>query len=204
VIERIDLARVREALAGRVADLGLDQEPGQRHAGVAVILRDREDAGGAEVLLIRRASRAGDPWSGHMAFPGGRREPQDADPLETALRETREEIGLDLAQSARFLAPLESLQATTRGKPLAMHVVPFVFELLAEPALTLNEEVAEVIWAPLAALARGELATTIPYHHEGQELKLPAWDVDGRIVWGMTYQMLQTLFALTHPGVYKP
>jgi 8-oxo-dGTP pyrophosphatase MutT (NUDIX family) len=197
VIERIDLARVRLALQGRAADSAVHLDGTKRHAAVAAILRDA--AHGAEVLLIRRAAREGDPWSGHMAFPGGQREPEDQDLLETAVRETWEEIGLDLRAHASLLGGLETLPAVARGKRIAMSVTPFVFELCTEPPLTFSDEVAEVIWAPLPALARGELSTTIPYHFEGRELRLPAWDVQGRIVWGMTYNMLETLLALAQP-----
>jgi 8-oxo-dGTP pyrophosphatase MutT (NUDIX family) len=198
VIERIDLARVRLALSGRAADSAIHLDESKRQAAVAAILRDAEH--GAEVLLIRRATREGDPWSGHMAFPGGQREPDDGDLLETAIRETWEEIGLDLQTHARLLGGLETLPAVARGKQIGMYVTPYVFELCTEPPLTFSEEVAEVIWAPLPALARGELSTTIPYHFEGRELRLPAWDVQGRIVWGMTYKMLETLLALAQPA----
>jgi 8-oxo-dGTP pyrophosphatase MutT (NUDIX family) len=197
VIERIDLARVRSALQGRAADSAVHLDGTKRHAAVAAILRDAEH--GAEVLLIRRAAREGDPWSGHMAFPGGQREPGDQDLLQTAVRETWEEIGLDLRTHASLLGGLETLPAVARGKRIAMSVTPFVFELCTEPPLTFSDEVAEVIWAPLPPLARGELSTTIPYHFEGRELRLPAWDVQGRIVWGMTYTMLETLLALAQP-----
>jgi 8-oxo-dGTP pyrophosphatase MutT (NUDIX family) len=193
-MDQIDLALVRRALEGRAADSALHLDTPSRQAAVAAILHDREH--GTEVLLIRRAARDGDPWSGHMAFPGGQREAEDRDLLATAERETREEIGLDLSAHARLIGRLDSLPATARGRRIAMSVTPFVFELVEEPPLTLNEEVAEVIWAPLAPLARGDLQTTIPYHYEGSDLQIPAWDVQGRIVWGLTYRMLDTLFAL--------
>jgi 8-oxo-dGTP pyrophosphatase MutT (NUDIX family) len=198
VIERIDLAAVRRALEARAADSVVPKDADEREAAVAAILRDR--AHGAEALLIRRASRAGDPWSGHMAFPGGQRDPDDRDLLATAIRETREEIGLDLTTNAVLIGSLASLPAVARSRRIAMSIKPFVFELTAEPQLTLNEEVAEVIWAPLGPLARGDLKTTLPYHYEGNDISVPAWDVEGRIVWGLTYQMLETLLALTVPS----
>lgn len=194
MIERIDLCHVRRALEGHVADSVLHIDSTERQAAVAAILRDR--AHGAEVLLIRRAAREGDPWSGHMAFPGGQRNSEDGDLLTTAQRETLEEIGLDLSLAGRLIGRLDSIPAVARGRRINMAVTPFVFELLEESLLVLNEEVAEVIWAPLAPLARGELKTTIPYQFEGNELTLPAWDVEGRIVWGLTYRMLDALLTL--------
>jgi 8-oxo-dGTP pyrophosphatase MutT (NUDIX family) len=134
-----------------------------------------------------------------MAFPGGQRDPGDSDLLATAIRETHEEIGLNMAESAKLLGVLDSVQAVAGGRRIGMRVMPFVFELVEEPPLRLNEEVAEVIWAPLAPLARGELSTTMPYRYQGTDLELPAWQVEGRIVWGLTYRMLETLLTLTVP-----
>ena len=191
-LERIDVARVRQALAGREAAIA---EPGdQRAAAVAAVLRARP--AGAEVLLIRRASREGDPWSGHMAFPGGREDEADPDLFHTALRETHEEVGLDLDRHGSYIGRLDDIPAIARGHRVGMNIAPFVFELVEERPLITNEEVEEVIWAPLTTLARGETATTVDYVLEGQHLALPAWDVQGRIVWGLTYRMLESLFSV--------
>jgi 8-oxo-dGTP pyrophosphatase MutT (NUDIX family) len=170
--------------------------PSAGRAAVAIIVREADEAQ-PEILLIRRAERSGDPWSGHMAFPGGREEPEDESLLDTALRETREEIALDLARAGQLLGQLEALPATARGRNLGMQIVPFVFELTDPTPLRFNpEEVAEAIWIPLEPLRRGALRTTVPYELAGQRLNLPAHDFEGRIVWGLTYRMLDQLFAL--------
>jgi 8-oxo-dGTP pyrophosphatase MutT (NUDIX family) len=162
-------------------------------AAVAAILRDR--AAGAEVLLIRRAERPGDPWSGHMAFPGGRREDGDGDLRATAARETREEVGIDLDADGALLGRLPDLDAVARARRTGLVITPFVFALEREVPLVFDPtEVAEALWAPLGALARGEGAGTIPYVVEGCPVELPCWHVGGRVVWGLTYRMLQTLF----------
>ena len=166
----------------------------EKRAAVAAVLR--QGGMGPEVLLIRRAEHPRDPWSGHMAFPGGREDPGDADLLATAVRETREEIALDLQRQAELIGPLPMLPAIARGKRTGLTIAPFVFELAGEVELTLNHEVAETVWAPLGPLAQGEYATTVPYTLGGQEIRLPAHDVNGRIVWGLTYRMLDTLFML--------
>jgi 8-oxo-dGTP pyrophosphatase MutT (NUDIX family) len=166
---------------------------GQR-AAVAAILR--EGAEGAEVLLIRRAERAGDPWSGHMAFPGGRRDAADPDLHATAVRETREEVGIDLGANGTLLGRLPDLDAVARARRTGLVITPFVFALAGESALVFDpEEVAEALWVPLAPLARGEGAGTVAWEIEGTTLDLPCWRVDGRVVWGLTYRMLQTLFS---------
>ena len=171
-----------------------------RRAAVALVLRERA-ARGPEVLFIRRAEHPSDPWSGHMAFPGGREEPSDGDLLQTAMRETREEGSLEVAARARLLGRLDELPAIARGRATGLTIAPFVFELtpdavFAGDSLQLNGEVSEVVWAPLWPLFRGELATTFHYEVGGQRVELPAHDVAGRVVWGLTHRMLETLFAL--------
>lgn len=188
-----------EAIANRLAALGAphaDVATSDREAAVAAILRGRPGAD-AEVLLIRRAENPDDPWSGHMAFPGGRRDTDDSSLLDTAIRETREEVGLDLARHGEVLTRLPDVPAVARGKRLGMTIGAYVFALRpeGEGLLSPNHEVAETIWAPIGPLARGEGASTIQYPHEGAVLELPSIDVSGRVVWGLTYHMLQALFA---------
>lgn len=166
-----------------------------RRAAVATIIRNDERSG-PQVLFIRRAEHPSDPWSGHMAFPGGREELSDADLLQTAIRETREEISLDLVSSAQLLGRLDELPAVARGRRTGLTISPFVFELTQDAPLQFNYEVQEVVWASLAQLLRGELATKFSYELAGQRLELPAHDVQGRIVWGLTHRMLEGLLAL--------
>jgi 8-oxo-dGTP pyrophosphatase MutT (NUDIX family) len=162
-------------------------------AAVAAIFRSGPS--GLEVLFIKRSERLGDPWSGHMAFPGGRRDPVDRDLLATALRETDEEIGLDLSRAGELVGVLEDQDATGRGTKAPLPTRPFVFELTSAPTLTLNPEVTEVIWAPVAPLVGGELSTTVHIDYKGQPYDLPGWNIEGRVVWGLTYRMTSTLLA---------
>ena len=87
-----------------------------RRAAVALILQVRE-AAAVELLMIKRATYEGDPWSGHVALPGGRQEPGDSSLEETAVRETREETAVDLARAGRILGRLDDLQPLTRVTP---------------------------------------------------------------------------------------
>lgn len=181
--------------AARTTAADLYEAAPQSRAAVAIVLREVTEQ--PQVLLIRRAQRAGDPWSGHMAFPGGREEPCDESLLATALRETREELALNLADSGTLLGRLGDLPAIARGRRIGMVIAPFVFELTGDPELTYDPyEVAEAVWAPLDPLLRGARRTTFAAEREGQPVHLPAHDVDGRIVWGLTYRMLENLFAL--------
>ena len=189
---RIDVERIRARLAG-VTPVVSERE-GSR-AAVAMIVRERGDD--SEMLFIRRAEHPLDPWSGHMAFPGGRADPGDeGDLLVTAMRETSEEIGVDLRAEGEVLGHLSDIAAIARGKLVGMVIRPYVVALRGEPAIVPNYEVAEVLWAPLTPLLRGELATTYPYVHEGKQLALPAHRIGERVVWGLTHQMVEALLAL--------
>ena len=128
---------------------------------------------GAEVLLIRRAERGGDPWSGHMAFPGGHIEAGES-PLEAAIRETEEEVGLALTRHSTLLGPLPPAHAQARARRVDMAIYPFVFEASeALPVPRPNYEVAGVHWAPLAPMFSGENRTTLRYQHG----EFPGWDI---------------------------
>ena len=192
---------VRERVTARLVDAAvttakeLVDDPAHGRAAVAIVVREGTD--GPQVLLIRRADHPGDAWSGHMAFPGGREDPQDENLLATAIRETLEEVGLDLAQAGRLLGQLAPLPAIARGRPVGMTIVPFVFELVAGADLLYSEEVVEAVWVPLDPLLQGQLRTTVAVDRDGGErVDLPAHDVGGRIVWGLTYRMLDSLFEL--------
>lgn len=192
---------IRHRLASQLADAAvttasaLRAESDNARSAVAIVLRDA--VLGPEILLIRRAERSNDPWSGHMAFPGGREEPGDASLYATAVRETHEEVALDLTQVGRLLGSLQVLPAIARGKTMGLTIAPFVFELTRDMPLVYNPgEVAEAMWVPVEPLIRGALRTTIPYELAGQRLELPAHDYQGRTIWGLTYRMLDNLFGL--------
>lgn len=190
-----------DTLAGRIGGLpaSLDSHTMERQAAVAAILRAPEDpAADAEILLVRRAEREGDPWSGHMALPGGRRDPADPHLLATAVRETLEEVNLDLEAHGALLARLPDVPAIARGLRVGMVIAPFVFALRSSPELRLSEELVEAIWTPIGPLARGERDGTTPYVHEGRPLTLPCFHVGERIVWGLTHRMLVLLFDALH------
>jgi 8-oxo-dGTP pyrophosphatase MutT (NUDIX family) len=194
-MKHIDIAHVRR----RLAELGPpapSDEPGAR-AAVAIVLRERASgsAEGAEILFIRRAEHPLDPWSGHMAFPGGRADAIDGgDSLRTAQRETQEELGLSLREHGETVGRLPDLPAIARGRRVGLVITPHVFALHDDVALHPGVEVAEAIWVPLAPLVRGEHRTLYPYVHEGRQLELPGHRVGERVVWGLTYQMLETFF----------
>ena len=122
-------------------------EPRSGRAAVAIMVREGQEA--TELLMIRRATREGDPWSGHMGFPGGRRDPEDHSNLSCALRETEEELGVDLSRWGVPLGELSDVNTGWRKDRPEMLVTPFIFSVSELPALTPNDEVDDVVWVPL-------------------------------------------------------
>ena len=172
--------------------MGAD-DPGLIWAAVSVVVAPSPDA----VLLIRRAEHPGDPWSGHMALPGGRREPGDTDLLETAVRETLEEVGLVLDRSA-LLGTLDDVIPRTPVLP-PIAVRPFVFSLSSRPALTPNREVAAVAWVPFDHLLDPATYHTARIDVRGAPREMPAYRLEETIVWGMTERILTALLAQLRP-----
>jgi len=199
MLDSYDLSTIRQRLTTRPPAVPMDAQTSGKMAAVAAILRDGRDGGDAEILFIRRAERPLDPWSGHMAFPGGRREAHDRSVLETAIRETREEVGLDLGAHGTLLYRLPDVRATARGRIQDLTVAPFVFALAGSEAnLVSNVEVAETLWTPLEPLARGENASTFEYAYDDVSVTLPCLRVGDRVVWGLTWRMLHALFDVLH------
>ena len=186
------LEQIRRALALRPA--ARLPEPLPRQAAVSIVLR--EPGEGLEVLFIRRAEREGDLWSGHVAFPGGRVEPGEG-LEEAAVRETVEEVGIDLRAGADRLGALDEIPAIGRGRAVGLSIQPWIFALRAAPGpLRFSEEVASATWVRLADLLDPGRLAPFPYVHEGQRLLLPSLDVDGLVIWALTYRMVEMLAEL--------
>jgi len=170
-----------------------------RQAAVAIVLKSAGSL--TEALFILRASHEGDPWSGHMAFPGGHNEPTDAHLRHTAEREVQEEIGLDLVAKGRFIGEIDAVRANPRGRNLDLIVTPFVYLLEDEDAeMTANYEVADILWGSLNDMHSGESLTTGGFEIQGEHHRYPGYEVGGQIVWGLTYRMLDQFFGMTDPN----
>jgi len=165
-------------------------------ARAAVALLLRIEGGEPELLLIRRAEREGDPWSGHMALPGGRWQAGDPDLAATAARETREEVGIDVAAAGRRLGELDELAPRSARIP-SIVVSPFVYAV--DPAVEPlpNHEVQAALWVPVHELLHPDAGTE--YQHalaDGSILSFPAYDARGSVVWGMTHRILAGFLEL--------
>jgi 8-oxo-dGTP pyrophosphatase MutT (NUDIX family) len=187
--ETRDGASTLQRLASALADCrpSLIEPRGRRQASVALMLRKRDL--GLELLVIRRAENELDPWSGHMALPGGGSEPGDESVYDTARRETLEEIGIDL-DKGRFMGRLDDLDPRPRTMPGQLVASTVVVAIDAEPGPLDTREVVEAFWVPVDRLVN-------------EEVEIPdfpgSWPAftykDHYVIWGLTYRILTQLWA---------
>jgi 8-oxo-dGTP pyrophosphatase MutT (NUDIX family) len=183
-----------QTLARSLARFGTDalaSPEGTRRAAVAILLRF--DGSEPHVLLMTRAQREGDRWSGQVGLPGGHEEPLDEDLVATVVRETLEELGFDLSRHARLMGALPPTQARARAVLLPMWIHPLVFERTSEHALEPGSEASDAFWFPLGLASSGALDSEYRFESEGPARTFPCWLHEGRVVWGLTYRMLRAL-----------
>ncbi len=160
-----------------------------RQASVAMILAGREKD--LEVCFIRRAERAGDPWSGQVAFPGGKADSSDRDAHSVAERETHEEVGLKLTASHR-VGPLPTRQVATRNLVLS----PFIYHIGSDEKNTVfarePDEVAHVFWVPMSHLFKQSSATELEYPIGGSGMTFPGIRYQEDVIWGLTLNVLDS------------
>jgi len=149
-------------------------------AAVALLLKRVNQT--LKVLFVKRTENPADPWSGQMAFPGGKRDAKDQNLKQTVVRETLEETNINLLDRCRFLGVMETLTSTRRPE---MKILPFVVLLEHEPSIKLNEELERFVW-----ISPEELV-----HHKGTVKfsfgEFPAYIVGNSVIWGLTYRILE-------------
>ncbi len=188
-----DVLKLRAALESREAR-GSEEDEGVRKAAVALIFRAGED-GAPEILFIKRAEYPGDPWSGQVAFPGGREELGDASLADTATRETREETGIDLARDGTFIGTLDDLRPRVTRLPDVI-VRPYVVLLERYEPLILSHEVSLAFWIPLRALNHPESWRDTQILARGIQINARAFHHEGHVIWGMTERIIGQLLGL--------
>ena len=188
------LSRLAGRLSGQPEHRSAPEPPdGYTEAAVSLILRASAEI---EVLLIKRAESERDPWSGHVALPGGRRDAGDASLAQTAIRETSEETGVELSSSGW---PLGRLAQVTPSHPTLpqITITPYVFGVPAKIEASGNSaEVDQVLWVPLPVFLDPKTSgtTTIPLPQGPEDF--PCYEVDGHVIWGLTFRILSEFCAL--------
>jgi 8-oxo-dGTP pyrophosphatase MutT (NUDIX family) len=182
-----DIARLAAALHEHPGQ-PVEPEGPTRLAAVLLVLR-LGDHGEPELLMIKRAEAESDPWSGHVACPGGRMEPGDHDLEQTAIRETWEETGIDVARDGEILGTLDDVSPRTPVLPPIV-VRPYVGVVRSDVRIAASPEVAEAFWVPLPALRERAAWGTGLVRVQGREETRPTFRHGGYTVWGLTERVL--------------
>ena len=176
-----------------VVEAPLEPLPSKR---AAVAISVRSGVSGPEILMIQRAVRQGEPWSGHMGFPGGRKDESDASDMACAKRETREEIGFDLDIYGELVCQLSDVNTGWRADRPEMLVAPFVFKVGSTPVFELNHEVDDTLWVPLSFLLNDANRSRHQWDWRGEVLESDAFTFDDRLIWGLSLMMIDELLQI--------
>jgi 8-oxo-dGTP pyrophosphatase MutT (NUDIX family) len=188
----LDLPRIRSLVEAHSPTLVSNTDAARMVAAVALVFHQPE-GGAPELLFIERAKKESDPWSGQMAFPGGRRDPRDPDIAATASRETLEEVGVRLKTP---IGRLDDFTGNRNPRVGPLVVSPFVYELRERPRLVPNAEVQSTVWIPVPWILHADSWFDYPFEREGHSGTFPAIRFDRYTVWGLTYRILGNLFTV--------
>ena len=184
-----ELVAIKQRIRSRAPAGATLDDPLMRAAVAMVIAPAERDL---RLLLIKRAEHPLDPWSGHMAFPGGRQDATDESLHHTAVRETFEEVGINLREHGELVGPLDEVQAMANGRHLSMVITPFLFtldEVRTGPLDT--REVASALWVPLDVFRDERFQGSIQISRGEFTGDVPAVHYEGNVVWGLTYRIIR-------------
>jgi 8-oxo-dGTP pyrophosphatase MutT (NUDIX family) len=186
----LQLRRIFEQHTPRAAE----RYDGSREAAVALLIRPGDEL---ELLLIKRAEHEADPWSGHVALPGGRRDEDDVDLLHTALREAAEEVGITIERGAQLLGGLDEVSPRNPRLP-PLIIAPFVFAVPPDTTPVIDpREVEAAIWVPVSALRDESAASEILITLESGSLTFPSLRYGEYVIWGLTHRILTQFLDMT-------
>lgn len=154
-------------------------------AAVALLLKPVDQS--FELFFVKRAENLADPWSGQMAFPGGKRDPEDQNLKRTVVRETLEETSINLLDRSRFLGVMKPLRSTRRPE---MRILPFLILLEHEPTIKLNEELEWFVWISPEELLQHKGTAKFGFG------EIPAYVFGEKVIWGLTYRILRKFFQI--------
>lgn len=188
---RWSFGRISESLARQ--ENRFDLQTGDRtRASVAMILNQSDHD--LEILFIQRAAHELDPWSGHIAFPGGKLEEGELE-CQAACRETLEETGIDLGEG-HYLGRLSDIVGT--NLPVRVSCCLFgIDRMRCRPVL--NEEVRDLFWVTLSDLRDQGRHLQSSVAFDEKRFKVPAITLpvdDKPVLWGITYRLVMQFLSL--------
>ena len=163
-----------------------------QRAAVCIIIDDRPKLG-CSLLMIQRAIHESDPWSGQMAFPGGKNDFDDTHITHTALREIEEELAIPEKHLIRFgrLSDVLARPYNINQKPMV--ISPLLFQSIKKLKYKPNHEVAEVIWVPLSFFQDNKNRQTMVWEKNGVDIQMPSYEYEGKKIWGLSLLMIDEL-----------
>lgn len=191
-----------DAIAVQLGRYKARRLPGRQwvaRCGVVLLLADHDSRGrpiAPALLMMQRAQRIGDPWSGHVAFPGGRVDPSDASTPAAALRELHEETGFDAALGLEHIGRLSDRLTREHGRVRPMVVSPYVYRTRRAVVLQPGIEAAVLWWVPLPQLQTPERRSTLTWRVAGVPLPLPCVELDKGRLWGLSLTMADEMLRL--------
>ncbi|MBT5031876.1 MAG: CoA pyrophosphatase [Proteobacteria bacterium] len=190
-----------EQILQRIPDhqAAIETLEGGRCAAVAIIFRPADVE--LELMVIKRATHASDPWSGQMGFPGGKIDPTDKDARAAAEREVLEEVGLPLS-SREYVGRLDDILGIAAPIKPGVVLSPFVYRISSPGSLTLNREVAEALWVPLSRFS--DPAFSIDFEQPrapGTTMSaIRLSDNDQHLLWGLSYRVMEAFWKAAGPA----
>ena len=148
-----------------------------------------------EIMVIKRATHASDPWSGQMGFPGGKIDPTDKDARAAAEREVMEEVGLTLS-GTEYVGRLDDILGLAAPIKPGIVLSPFVYRVGSSMPLTLNEEVAEALWVPLSRFTDPAFSADFEHPRTPGTLMsaIRLSDSDQHLFWGLSYRVMEAFW----------
>jgi 8-oxo-dGTP pyrophosphatase MutT (NUDIX family) len=193
ILGHAELTRLDAALKERPGQ-AIPAEGNERYAAVLALFRAGTDDH-PELLMIKRAEHEGDPWSGHVALPGGRAEPRDQSLEETATRETGEETGINVVADGYILGRLDDLAPRMMTLPRLV-IRPFVGVVPPDVRIVANPEVADAFWVPLSALKeRAAWGLGMVEIKNVGPVEVDVFRHREHTVWGLTERILRDLMS---------
>lgn len=195
-----------DSIAKQLARYQPRRIPGRQwvaRCGVVLLLADHDSRGheiAPKLLMMQRAQRAGDPWSGHVSFPGGRVDVSDASTRAAAVRELQEETGFGVALGLEPIGRLSDRVTREHGRNRPMVVTPYVYRTRKAVPLEPGIEAAALWWTPLSQLQDPTRRNTLIWRVAGVPLTLPCIDLDKARLWGLSLSMADELAHVANPA----